>query len=139
MTVSEFVSAHKRAGRGFVSWVCGGEAVYGGEGLLQTTNVYFLHPFTHPHPPSKGNDLAQTLFVQKHSAGQKWGVMIKGLCDKKSKMEPLVDMLFPRTITLPAVPNRRVQEISAREGSAAQGWWLARKLRKSNVYIRPRI
>lgn len=35
-------------------------------------------------------------------------------------MEPLVDRLFPRTITLPAVPNRRVQEISAREGRSAQ-------------------
>lgn len=88
MTVSKFVSAHKRAGRGFVSWVCAGEAVDGGEGLLQTIYfaVYFLHPFTHPHPPSKGNDLAETRFVQKHSTGQKWGVMLKGLCEKKSKM-----------------------------------------------------
>lgn len=35
-------------------------------------------------------------------------------------MEALVDSLFPRTITLPAVANMRVQEISAREGCSAQ-------------------
>lgn len=48
------------------------------------------------------------------------GCYDKGLCEEKSKMEALVDRLFPRTITLPAVPNRRVEEISAREGCSAQ-------------------
>lgn len=48
------------------------------------------------------------------------GCYDKGLCDKKSKMEALVDRLFPRTITLPTVPNIRVQEISAREGCLPQ-------------------
>lgn len=44
----------------------------------------------------------------------------KGLCNEKPKMELLVDRLSPRTITLPAVPNSRLQEISAREGCSVQ-------------------
>lgn len=44
------------------------------------------------------------------------GSFDKGLCNKKPKMELLVDRLSPRIITLPAVPNRRLQEISARKG-----------------------
>lgn len=47
------------------------------------------------------------------------GCYDKGLCEEKSKMEPLVDMHFPKTITLPAVPNRRLEEISPREGCSA--------------------
>lgn len=35
-------------------------------------------------------------------------------------MELLVDRLSPRTITLPAVPNRRLQEMRAREGRSVQ-------------------
>lgn len=62
------------------------------------------------------------------------GCYDKGLCEEKSKIEPLVDRLFPRTITQPAVPNRRVQEISARERRLTPDWWLARKLEKHNVY-----
>lgn len=90
----------------------------------------FSHLSTHstptpPHPPSKGNDLAETLFVQRHSAVRAWsqakmGCYDKGLCVEKSKKEPLVDRLLPRTITLPAVPNRRLQEISAKKGCSAQ-------------------
>lgn len=48
------------------------------------------------------------------------GCFDKGLCNKKPKMELLVDRLSPRTITRPAVPNRRLQEISAREGCSVQ-------------------
>lgn len=44
----------------------------------------------------------------------------KGLYNEKPKMELLVDRLSPRTITLPAVPNSRLQEISAREGCSVQ-------------------
>lgn len=49
----------------------------------------------------------------------KTGCYDKGLCDEKSEKEPLDDRLFPRTITQPAVPNRRVQEISARKQCSA--------------------
>lgn len=63
------------------------------------------------------------------------GCYDKGLWNEKSKMEPLVDRLFPRTITLPAVPNRRLQEISAREGCSAQtGGWLVNWERATYIW-----
>lgn len=49
----------------------------------------------------------------------KRGVMIKAFYDQKSKMEPSVDRPAPTTIMLPAVPNRRLHEISARQGFSA--------------------
>lgn len=72
----------------------------GWEGLAQQPYflVYILHLATSlltqtpttPHPPSKGNDLAETLFVQRHSAVRAWsqakmGCYDKGLCVEKSK------------------------------------------------------
>lgn len=49
------------------------------------------------------------------------GCYDKGLCNKKFKNRRLlVDRPLPRTITLPAVPNRRVQEISAQEWCSVQ-------------------
>lgn len=134
MTVLEFVSARKRASGGCVSragvsgeWTAWKASC--GRCIFQPIFSIYPAPLSLPHlplrPPSKGNDLAETLFVQRHSAFRAWsraemGCYDKGLCDEKSKMEPLVDRLFPRTITLPAVPNRRLQEISAREGCSAQ-------------------
>lgn len=90
--------------------------------------------------PSKGNDLAETLLFRgtlwlEPAAGQKWGVVIKVFETKSQKWKALADRLYPRTITLPAVPNTRVQEISAREGVLSSDWWLARKLVKSCVYM----
>ena len=114
------VAFHGLGGRGSGRW--GGSPT---EDIFPESIFSIYPPHSTPHPPSKGNDLAETLFVQRHSAvrawsrGEKMGCYDKGLCDEKSKMEPLVDRLFPRTITLPAVPNGRVQEISAREGCSA--------------------
>lgn len=87
------------------------------EGLLKKTHfpVYILHIF--PQPLSKRNDLAETLFFRgtlQREPGAGLNNVVSATRSKKT--EPLADRLFPRTNLLPAVPNRRVQEISAREG-----------------------
>lgn len=111
MTVLEFVPARWRAGGGCVS-------LDGGEDLAQKPHFPFfiLHLSTLRPKRMTWHRKHFCLEVQQ----LKMGSCDKGLCGAKSKMESLVDGLFPRTITLPAVPNRRVPEISARERRSAQ-------------------
>lgn len=117
-------------------WWIGGGLGWGGLYSLST----HLPARSPRRSPSKGNDLAETLLFRgtlwlEPAAGQKWGVVIKVFETKSQKWKALADRLFPGTITLPAVPNIRVQEISAREGVLSSDWWLARKLVKSYVYM----
>lgn len=132
----------------YVWWILGGGAGVG-VGCWSCTedifpSLYSLSTHLPAHSPrrspSKGNDLAETLLFRgtlwlEPAAGQKWGVVIKVFETKSQKWKALADRLFPGTITLPAVPNIRVQEISAREGVLSSDWWLARKLVKSYVYM----
>lgn len=140
-----FLLARERATLRLVDW--GGAGV--GVGCWSCTEDIFpsLYSLSTHLParsprrsPSKGNDLAETLLFRgtlwlEPAAGQKWGVVIKVFETKSQKWKALADRLFPGTITLPAVPNIRVQEISAREGVLSSDWWLARKLVKSYVYM----
>lgn len=109
----------------------GGQGVDGGEGLVQETYfpVYVLHLsatlLTDPSIPyQKGMTYLRHFMFRctlHHPAElDKMECFDKGLFNEKPKMELLVDRLSPRTITLPAVPNSRLQEISAREGCSVQ-------------------
>lgn len=109
----------ERGGNGWRGRSCTGDIFRS----LCSLSIY--HPyFTYRTILYQRNGLFQALYVQMHSAVRVrtktavfWQEVFATWCRKWSF---LVDRLSPRTITLPAVPNRGLQEINAREGRSVQ-------------------